>query len=571
MVRQWNGVDLKGKSMDDYIEQRDDISSLGKPSAGKCYYQCSLKKRYNCNFLLRAFKCPLDDFDCVERSGEHTHDNENFSSGFPHEVKQEIRNVICTTPAAKPQQIRFLLRRKYTNADIGLKKVQGFVKRIRSESKDIFMDNTIGGLTSFAMEYKLKSNQLPTGLFVLANEISEERQMLVISSISLLQLLERSFKLYSTLTISLDGTYKLLWNGFPFLVLGLNDILHQFHPVAFLFTSKEDEISYDFLIQAVKQQVNYLFRFSFSCNFAVSDNSNEIFNSVLKNFPDCTVVNCYAHMCRNVSKKYKKYLIRKNKMDEIIKDLKEIQTLSCVDDINIAIKLWEEKYSNESAFLAQFKESYLTGHKKNWLRGFLVPGIPCSNNGHERFNLTIKNTLSFQQRMSARNFLNGMVEWIRQLSDDHSNSLPENLCGSNAYHKDRIRDVLRKSQLMVREKLFTFEKVTETEYFVISSDIRSQYENWQQILTYYSLPETDDLETFLGSKKLLYLISPSDGYFGNDCSCPHYSEYGQCKHIVAFSILQGTYKVPDMYSISSIGKKKKTGRPKKLPSALLRD
>jgi hypothetical protein len=62
--------------------------------------------------MLRAFKCPFEHIDYVEISGEHTHNNEVFLNGLlPHEVKQEIKNVICTTPAAKPQQVRFLLRR----------------------------------------------------------------------------------------------------------------------------------------------------------------------------------------------------------------------------------------------------------------------------------------------------------------------------------------------------------------------------------------------------------------------------------------------------------------------------
>jgi hypothetical protein len=191
--------------------------------------------------------------------------------------------------------------------------------------------------------------------------------MLVISSISLLQLLERSHKLYSTIIISLDGTYKLLWNGFPFLVLGLYDIVHQFHPVAFLFTSNEDTISYDFLLQTLRNEVYHLFGFSFYCNFSVSDNSDEIFSSVLKHFPECTMVNCYAHMCRNVSKKY---LLNKSRMDEIIKDIKEIQTLLFADEINFAIQLWEKKYSGETEFLTQFRESYLNGHKKICCVGF---------------------------------------------------------------------------------------------------------------------------------------------------------------------------------------------------------
>ena len=39
----------------------------------------------------------------------------------------------------------------------------------------------------------------------------------------------------------IDGTYKLLKNGFPLVVIGVSDIRGQFHPIAFCITSNEEE------------------------------------------------------------------------------------------------------------------------------------------------------------------------------------------------------------------------------------------------------------------------------------------------------------------------------------------
>lgn len=50
----------------------------------------------------------------------------------------------------------------------------------------------------------------------------------------------------------IDGTYKLIKNGFPVIVLGVSDIQGVFHPIAFCISSNEDEGAFTEFNQRIK-------------------------------------------------------------------------------------------------------------------------------------------------------------------------------------------------------------------------------------------------------------------------------------------------------------------------------
>ena len=451
--RDWVPVDLGDLTMDEFVDSQDDICSTGEPSGGRCYYKCSLHNRFPCKYMLRAFKCPLSGIHIVEVSGEHDHpsEQESFKVGLPFHVKKEIEVILNATPSAKPSQIRTLVRTKFPGESIPLKKVQGVVHRIRKSSKDIFLENTIGGLQTFVNQHSLPEGTTRDKLFVLDHLISEQRSAIVMSTFGLLSIVTTLKDLYNTTVVATDGTYKLLWNGFPLILFGVVDIMQQFHPVAFLFTSHEDSTAFEFIFNSVKNALDSLFNFALDPSFCISDNADEIFNAAFSVFPECVRINCYAHMIRNVRKKYKKHLKHKDRMDDIINQLQKIQSLSYEDDALKALNLFLEMNSDEAEFIHQFKVSYVEGFKKNWIRALLDPGVPCSNNSLERFNSAMKTTLTFHQRLSAFELLTGMVEWMRQISVDHGSDLPKHpmdLSTSSAPSiKTKIRDVFRNAQI----------------------------------------------------------------------------------------------------------------------------
>ena len=98
------------------------------------------------------------------------------------------------------------------------------------------MKNTIGGILTF-VKANLYSDNIPENkLFVLSHKLEVEpmRSIVLMSTVNLLPLVVRMDEMYQTMVLSMDGTYKLLWNGFPFIVVGVIDIMHRFHPTIWL-------------------------------------------------------------------------------------------------------------------------------------------------------------------------------------------------------------------------------------------------------------------------------------------------------------------------------------------------
>ena len=59
--------------------------------------------------------------------------------------------------------------------------------------------------------------------------------------------------LYKKAPWHVDGTYKLVYMGFPVLVLGTTDVAHKFHPIAVALTSGETTEDYTVVLQKVIQ------------------------------------------------------------------------------------------------------------------------------------------------------------------------------------------------------------------------------------------------------------------------------------------------------------------------------
>ena len=186
----------------------------------------------------------------------HDHDDckENFKYGLPERVKCKIIEILEAVPSAKPVQIRRLVRSKFPDLEISLSKVQGFVARQRSKVKDSFTENTIEGISTF-IKANLYSDNIPENkLFVLSHKLEVEpmRSIVLMSTVNLLSLVVRMDEMYQTMILSMDGTYKLLWNEFPFIVVGAVDIMHRLHQNVFVFTSHEDENGFTFVLTTLK-------------------------------------------------------------------------------------------------------------------------------------------------------------------------------------------------------------------------------------------------------------------------------------------------------------------------------
>lgn len=73
-----------------------------------------------------------------------------------------------------------------------------------------------------------------------------------------------------------DATYKLMWQGFPFLVMGTVDRAKKFHPLCFACTSNERQEDFEFLFRSIKSSVEKNFNGPFSPSILIADGAHSI-------------------------------------------------------------------------------------------------------------------------------------------------------------------------------------------------------------------------------------------------------------------------------------------------------
>ena len=100
----------------------------------------------------------------------------------------------------------------------------------------------------FIIKYQVRCDETDV---VDGPEIGVEQFRIAISTRRLLGLTGEQGK-QEHFTIQVDSTYKLIWNGFPVLVFGFNDLDNVFHPICISITSNETNRDYEFLFGTIQ-------------------------------------------------------------------------------------------------------------------------------------------------------------------------------------------------------------------------------------------------------------------------------------------------------------------------------
>lgn len=161
--------------------------------------------------------------------------------------------------------------------------------------------------------------------------------------------------------LCVDATYKLNWNGFPFMVVGTEDF-------RFIF---------DTLIDNVLKLTNTVF----SPRILISDACLAIRNAFSNAFPEHDLmVMCYVHVLRNVDKNKDKY--KKENKNEIMRDISTLQLAASRESFDMLANLFMLKWNDrDKSFADYFKKQWLDSHC-NWFEGS-AEYTPSTNNSLE--------------------------------------------------------------------------------------------------------------------------------------------------------------------------------------------
>jgi hypothetical protein len=136
-------------------------------------------------------------------------------------------------------------------------------------------------------------NKDENGNIKLGDGSDEEHFHLGITSHRLLKKLRRSRIYY------IDCTYKIIKYGYPQLIFGITDIRRKFHPIAYMITSHETQLDFQFFFSTFQKLVEDQ-QLKFEPDFIVQDACMAMRNSIESLYPDCVSIMCFFHVKLNV-------------------------------------------------------------------------------------------------------------------------------------------------------------------------------------------------------------------------------------------------------------------------------
>lgn len=288
---------------------------LNNSSAGvRINYRCNLMK-------FRGTQCAAGVyllFDSSDASivhlyradAEHTHadenNNENAVQRISGEMETEIRSLFANK--IKPKSILYQLVEKGFNPPTK-SKLTNFLTKLRKEK---FGSERLHFGT--LKKWLIDSSAVPTDEhepFIVAHTVhvdEEDTENCTFKFFVSTQLLLKHA--VGVVTIHTDATYKLVWQGFPILLVGTTDSDRKFHPFGICVCTNEQSNDFEFMFQSLKAAVNDLFEFEIDPKTLVCDAGHSIHIGWKRVFPlhSEDIAMCWAHARRAVAKNISKYL-----------------------------------------------------------------------------------------------------------------------------------------------------------------------------------------------------------------------------------------------------------------------
>lgn len=182
--------------------------------------------------------------------------------------------------------------------------------------------------------------------------------------------------------MSSDGTYKIVWQKFPLIVMGMIDRAKHLHVTGIVVSSNERQSEYEFAFKAIRMGVERETNQTFKPDVIVSDHAAAIRNGFFAAFGPSKNVICSVHMFRKL-KERSGYSSKDNKQ-KIIDDIYALHSSSDADTFDNAVMLFLEKWkTTDDSFCTYFKSTWLSETTRNWYRGY-SPFVPDNNNGMVR-------------------------------------------------------------------------------------------------------------------------------------------------------------------------------------------
>lgn len=384
------------------------------------------------------------------------------------------------------------------------------------------------------------------------NEENSEFRFFV-SSKRLLQIAMNAVKLHT------DGTYKLIWQGFPVLLIGTTDANRKFHPIGLCVSKHERTIDFEFIFRTVKDALLNIFSFEIDPHVLIADAASSIKNGFTNVFgTSLKNVMCWAHVRRNIVKHLPKYIKCKKKQTEFLMDLDKLQLSRSSEEFEQASNLFVEKWELVSEELVQYFTQEWLVQNRNWYEGY-SKNTPSTNNALESYNRLIKDEQTLRERFDLSHFRVVIFAMITQWSKEYD----ENLNSINNGHPDIGLKWWTAGYQFARSntKIAQAKRGNKTIFTIHTTENENCEEReWENFSDFKR-----SLETVHTTFK--HPIS-ADNWRDGDCDCGNFFKNFLCEHLIGVALRLKVVNAPIEAKTVPIGQKRKRGRPAKSKPAL---
>ncbi|CAF3306315.1 unnamed protein product [Rotaria sp. Silwood2] len=363
--------------------------------------------------------------------------------------------------------------------------------------------------------------------------------------------------------IHADATYKLVWQGFPVLIVGTTDLDRQFHSFGIAVCSNEKSKDFTFVFHALQDGVKKLDLQEINPDVLIADGSDAIRNGFQATFGEKPTVMCWAHMRRKVVKKIES-MVDKTEQKDLIEDIEALQLAQCerifTKASNLFIKKWNKK---EPKFIEYFQNEWLYSHN-GWYEG-IKHLTPSTNNGLESNNRVIKDENTFRERLPLSRFKILTLEIVEKWSKSYERGLKQ-------FHDKQMvtLDIWTNSYQWVKlnKSIVSTKLENEIEFYIPAGqelNISKSEIDAMKKMKWYSFDQYK-AKAF----NIWHVTLPMDEakWLDGQCNCPEFFKKFMCKHIVGLAIRLNYCKPPPAAKNIKIEEKRRRGRPSKAKKAL---
>jgi hypothetical protein len=563
----------------------DALSAIEKEGQWSFHYRNQtsegIKEYYRCNKVkLRGQQCDAalhilydatsDDVIIFKTSNDHTHAmnnlrNEQFTETTKLEIiklvelklkpKAILQALLEKGVTAKMSQLRNYLanykRKKYGSSTISLGELEHWCE----QTSNIPDEEDVPFVVSYVIIYDEECDDDEE-----ADDEERSKFRIFISTKRLLKHASGAKKLH------VDATYKLIWQGFPVLIIGTSDMDRHFHIFGMAICTNEKTTDFKFIYQSICNGLNRLEIEKILPEVLISDASDAICNAFQEIFGNKLIVMCWAHMRRNIVKKVES-LVDQERRSDIIEDIETLQISSNEQIFKKASDCFVKKWkSKEAEFIKYFQDQWLKSHE-NWYEG-VKHYTPSTNNCLESFNKVIKDEQTLRERLPLSRFkelaFEAVQTWSREYATNQKQVITEPTITLSTWTK-AYQWAKSNKEVIIKEE------AESIEYYLPTSDSTKVTQADIDVVKNLRWNTFDQFKKRSFHVWILSFPKNLSNWKNGKCNCPSFFKEFICKHVVGMALRLKLCKPPPAAKDVPIGEKRKRGRPKLATKALLKD